>query len=262
MGRRGRTKGHRRMSGLCLVRYRLARSDLRAGNWDAGAWRPHDARSAASATRIGRPRSRRRRCRRGFTAVRYQRHDEHDGRNNPVRTSVRACAGTRSAPVRSERLTTWEKTLSHAESSWSPLTHCGHRGKGARQVHGHSRFHRAAVLDLGLGRRIPDRHEGMGGGSLMMPLLILLFGIQLATAVGTDLLAIGMSRGTGHWRIAPRPVSAVILHKTECWPALQSQKPSNGKRRAEPVIWIGGPCLPAGFFLTVRQLASKRAGCG
>ncbi len=102
----------------------------------------------------------------------------------------------------------------------------------------------------------------MGGGSLKTPLLILLFGIQLATAVGTDLLAIGMSRGTGHWRIAPRPVSAVILHKTECWPALQSQKPSNGKRRAEPVIWIGGPCLPAGFFLTVRQLASKRAGCG
>ena len=29
---------------------------------------------------------------------------------------------------------------------------------------------------------------GMGGGSLMTPLLILLFGIQPATAVGTDLL--------------------------------------------------------------------------
>jgi hypothetical protein len=39
------------------------------------------------------------------------------------------------------------------------------------------------------------------------------------------------------------------------WPALQSQKPSNGERRAEPVIWIGGPCLSARLLLTVRQLA-------
>src|SRR5215471_5901385 len=54
VGRRGGTKDHRRKSGLSLVRYRLARSGLRAGNGDAGARRPHDARSAAPDTRIGR----------------------------------------------------------------------------------------------------------------------------------------------------------------------------------------------------------------
>src|SRR5213076_3075326 len=52
---------------------------------------------------------------------------------------------------------------------------------------------------------------GVGGGSLMTPLLVLLFGIHPATAVGTDLLyaAITKSGGTfvhakkGHvdWRI-------------------------------------------------------------
>jgi len=50
-------------------------------------------------------------------------------------------------------------------------------------------------------------------------------------------------------------VSAVILHKAEWCAALQSQKPSYGERRAESVIRIGGPHLPAGFLLTVRQLA-------
>lgn len=68
---------------------------------------------------------------------------------------------------------------------------------------------------------------GVGGGSLMTPLLVLLFGIHPATAVGTDLLyaAITKSGGTfvhagkGHvdWRIAgllasgSLPTSAITL---------------------------------------------------
>src|SRR5271166_3177687 len=55
---------------------------------------------------------------------------------------------------------------------------------------------------------------GVGGGSLMTPLLILLFGVHPATAVGTDLLyaAVTKSCGTfvhgyGHnidWRVVRR----------------------------------------------------------
>src|ERR1700759_3991261 len=68
---------------------------------------------------------------------------------------------------------------------------------------------------------------GVGGGSLMTPLLILLFGIHPATAVGTDLLyaAATKSGGTlGHglnrnidWRIVGRlaagsvPMTALTL---------------------------------------------------
>lgn len=55
---------------------------------------------------------------------------------------------------------------------------------------------------------------GVGGGSLMTPLLILVFGIQPATAVGTDLLYAALTkaggtlvhnlRGTVDWRIVGR----------------------------------------------------------
>jgi len=78
---------------------------LCAGNWDTGAWWPHDARSPASDTRIRQPRSCRRRSRRGLAAARYQRHDEHDGSCNPVRAPVRACAGSRPTEASIERLT-------------------------------------------------------------------------------------------------------------------------------------------------------------
>jgi uncharacterized protein len=53
---------------------------------------------------------------------------------------------------------------------------------------------------------------GVGGGSLMTPLLILLFGVSPATAVGTDLLYAGLTKlggsiaharhGTVNWKIA------------------------------------------------------------
>ena len=68
---------------------------------------------------------------------------------------------------------------------------------------------------------------GVGGGSLMTPLLVLLFGFHPATAVGTDLLfasatktvgtAVHGSRGTVEWRIVRRlamgsiPATAVTL---------------------------------------------------
>ena len=38
---------------------------------------------------------------------------------------------------------------------------------------------------------------GVGGGSLMTPILILLFGIHPETAVGTDLLYAGVTKAVG-----------------------------------------------------------------
>src|SRR3989442_7744735 len=41
---------------------------------------------------------------------------------------------------------------------------------------------------------------GMGGGSLMTPLLILVFGVQPVTAVGTDIFYGAVTKTVGGWR--------------------------------------------------------------
>ena len=40
---------------------------------------------------------------------------------------------------------------------------------------------------------------GVGGGSLMTPLLVLLFGVKPVTAVGTDLLYAAITKSGGSW---------------------------------------------------------------
>ena len=40
---------------------------------------------------------------------------------------------------------------------------------------------------------------GVGGGSLMTPLLVLLFGVSPVTAVGTDLLYASLTKTLGGW---------------------------------------------------------------
>src|SRR6201988_5082744 len=68
---------------------------------------------------------------------------------------------------------------------------------------------------------------GVGGGSLMTPLLVLLFGVHPATAVGTDLLYAAVTKAAGtlvhglkgsvDWRVSGRlatgsvPAAAVTL---------------------------------------------------
>src|SRR5258707_4976990 len=72
---------------------------------------------------------------------------------------------------------------------------------------------------------------GVGGGSLMTPLLILLFGIHPATAVGTDLLYAAATKTGGsavhgwarsiHWpaviRLASGSIPASILTLVVLW---------------------------------------------
>jgi uncharacterized protein len=64
------------------------------------------------------------------------------------------------------------------------------------------------------------RFTGVGGGSLMTPLLVLFFGIHPATAVGTDLLYAGLTKISGSlihnlngavdWRITRRLVAGSV----------------------------------------------------
>src|SRR5260370_9174693 len=61
---------------------------------------------------------------------------------------------------------------------------------------------------------------GVGGGSLMTPILVLLFGVHATTAVGTDLLYAAITKtggtlthgfkGTVDWRVTPRLSSGTL----------------------------------------------------
>jgi uncharacterized membrane protein YfcA len=57
-----------------------------------------------------------------------------------------------------------------------------------------------AVILFGLGVGVLVGATGMGGGSLMTPLLIIVFGIQPVVAVGTDLAYAAVTKTVGGWR--------------------------------------------------------------
>lgn len=57
-----------------------------------------------------------------------------------------------------------------------------------------------AILFFGFGIGVLVGMTGMGGGALMTPLLILLFGIQPTTAIGTDILYAAITKTVGGWR--------------------------------------------------------------
>jgi uncharacterized membrane protein YfcA len=57
-----------------------------------------------------------------------------------------------------------------------------------------------AIIFFGLGVGVLVGMTGMGGGSLMTPLLILIFGIQPTTAIGTDIFYSAVTKTVGGWR--------------------------------------------------------------
>jgi uncharacterized membrane protein YfcA len=57
-----------------------------------------------------------------------------------------------------------------------------------------------AIVIFGLGIGVLVGMTGMGGGSLMTPLLILIFGIQPTTAIGTDIFYSAVTKTVGGWR--------------------------------------------------------------
>ena len=57
-----------------------------------------------------------------------------------------------------------------------------------------------AIIFFGFGVGFLVGLTGMGGGSLMTPLLILLFGIKPVTAIGTDIFYAAITKTAGGWR--------------------------------------------------------------
>jgi uncharacterized protein len=105
---------------------------------------------------------------------------------------------------------------------------------------------------------------GVGGGSLMTPLLILLFGIQPATAVGTDLLYAAATKTGGsvahgwarsiHWpaviRLASGSIPASIVTLVVLW-----QLDLNGESSRSLVNLV----LCFALFLTAASLLFRKA---
>ena len=57
-----------------------------------------------------------------------------------------------------------------------------------------------AILIFGFGIGVLVGMTGMGGGALMTPLLILIFGVSPTTAIGTDILYAAITKTVGGWR--------------------------------------------------------------
>ncbi len=57
-----------------------------------------------------------------------------------------------------------------------------------------------AIVIFGLGIGVLVGMTGMGGGSLMTPMLILVFGINPTTAIGTDIFYSAVTKSVGGWR--------------------------------------------------------------
>jgi uncharacterized membrane protein YfcA len=57
-----------------------------------------------------------------------------------------------------------------------------------------------AIIVFGLGVGFLVGLTGMGGGSLMTPLLVLVFGIKPTTAIGTDIFYAAITKTAGTWR--------------------------------------------------------------
>ncbi|HKG35815.1 MAG TPA: sulfite exporter TauE/SafE family protein [Solirubrobacterales bacterium] len=57
-----------------------------------------------------------------------------------------------------------------------------------------------ALVIFGFGIGVLVGMTGMGGGSLMTPMLILLFGIKPVTAIGTDIFYAAVTKTVGGWR--------------------------------------------------------------
>ena len=84
-----------------------------------------------------------------------------------------------------------------------------------------------AIILFGFGIGVLVGMTGMGGGSLMTPLLILIFGIQPTTAIGTDIFYSAITKTVGGWRhLRMKTVNMELVR----WLA-DRQRPGRGRRR-------------------------------
>jgi uncharacterized protein len=123
-----------------------------------------------------------------------------------------------------------------------------------------------AIVLFGLGIGVLVGMTGMGGGSLMTPLLILIFGIQPTTAIGTDIFYSAVTKTVGGWRhfrmktvnlelvkwlalgSVPAAVSGVVL--------VSILKDRIGEDRLDSLVYavLGGTLLMVGIITLARAL--------
>ncbi len=123
-----------------------------------------------------------------------------------------------------------------------------------------------AIIVFGLGIGILVGMTGMGGGSLMTPLLILIFGIQPTTAIGTDIFYSAITKTVGSWRhLKMKTVNMDLVR----WMALGSVPAAVfgvaivsvlerhiGEARLDSLVYavLGGTLLMVGIITLARAL--------
>ena len=127
-----------------------------------------------------------------------------------------------------------------------------------------------AIILFGLGIGILVGMTGMGGGSLMTPLLILIFGIQPTTAIGTDIFYSAITKTVGGWRHFRMKTVNMELVK---WLALGSVPAAVtgvavvsilekhiGADRLDSLVYavLGGTLLMVGIITLARALILRR----
>ncbi|HEU4945257.1 MAG TPA: sulfite exporter TauE/SafE family protein [Solirubrobacterales bacterium] len=123
-----------------------------------------------------------------------------------------------------------------------------------------------AIILFGFGIGAMVGMTGMGGGTLMTPLLILLFGVKPVTAIGTDIFYAAVTKTVGGWRhlrmgtvnislalwLAVGSVPAAV---TGVWviSVLQSKI---GEEKLDSIVYalLGGTLLMVGIITLARAL--------
>ncbi len=122
------------------------------------------------------------------------------------------------------------------------------------------------LILFGFGVGILVGTTGMGGGSLMTPLLILLFGVKPVTAIGTDIFYAAVTKTVGGWRhlrlgtvnmglalwLAAGSVPAAV---TGVW-AISILQSKIGEERLDSIVYalLGGTLLMVGIITLARAL--------
>ncbi len=128
-----------------------------------------------------------------------------------------------------------------------------------------------AIVLFGLGVGVLVGATGMGGGSLMTPLLILLFGVQPVVAVGTDLAYAAVTKTVGGFR---HLVKGKVHRRMALWLALGScpgalvgvyvlglLRDAYGDGFDELlIVLISAALLLTGLLILLRALALAEAG--
>jgi hypothetical protein len=123
-----------------------------------------------------------------------------------------------------------------------------------------------AIVIFGFGIGAMVGMTGMGGGTLMTPLLILLFGIKPVTAIGTDIFYAAVTKTVGGWRhlkmgtvnkplafwMAGGSVPAAVLG---VW-AISILQNRIGEEQLDSIVYalLGGTLLMVGLITLARAL--------